>query len=189
MVSIYLCYLCLPNLRYLYQSQSSLVKHEKTKHQNNKVILHIYTLIAPSSYNIEQFRNEFIIQVKKRLQFGQSVVKRKTIQLEPFSEGLFITLFRHISTFYFIASQKKYIVSFSGSAGYKELGSLLNDNKWSSKEDGLGMVAYVLMENKIGTYQVDFIWKEHVYKKHHYPLLCGLMTCSFKIDVQDFISE
>ncbi|CAG8822323.1 45172_t:CDS:1, partial [Gigaspora margarita] len=117
------------------------------------------------------------------LQFGRSVVKRKTIQLEPFSEGLFITLFCYISIFYFIASQKKYTVSFSRSTGYKELESLLNDDKWSSKEDGSGTVAYVLMENKIGTYQVNFIWKEHVYKKHYYPLLYGLMTCSFKINV------
>ncbi|CAG8466485.1 19244_t:CDS:2 [Racocetra fulgida] len=71
MVSTYLCYLCLPNLRYSYRSQSSLVKYEKTKHQNNKIIPHLYTIIAPSSYDIEQFRNAFIIQVKKCLQFGR----------------------------------------------------------------------------------------------------------------------
>ncbi|CAG8549402.1 12508_t:CDS:1, partial [Racocetra fulgida] len=73
--------------------------------------------------------------------------------------------------------------------GYKEVASLLNNDKWGSKEDGLEMVAYVLMENKIETYQVNFVWKEHVYRKHHYHLLYGLITCSFKIDVQDFISE
>ncbi|CAG8538804.1 16883_t:CDS:2, partial [Racocetra persica] len=74
-------------------------------------------------------------------------------------------------------------------AGYKELGNLLNDDKWGYKEDGSGTIAYVLMENKTGTYQMNFTWKEHVYKKHHYPLLCGLMMCSFQIDIQDFVSE
>ncbi|KAF0540932.1 hypothetical protein F8M41_006032 [Gigaspora margarita] len=80
-------------------------------------------------------------------------------------------------------------VCFNGIVGYKELGNLLNDDKWGSKEDGSGTVAYVLMENENETYQVKFIWKEHVYRKHHYLLSCGLMVCSFKIDVQDFVPE
>ncbi|CAG8722135.1 11516_t:CDS:1, partial [Dentiscutata heterogama] len=49
-------------------------------------------------------------------------------QLESFSEGLFITLFYHTSTFHFTISQKKYTVSFKGSKGYDELGNLLNDS-------------------------------------------------------------
>ncbi|CAG8677610.1 12887_t:CDS:1, partial [Racocetra persica] len=73
--------------------------------------------------------------------------------------------------------------SFNGSTGYKELRNLLNDNEWGSKDNGSGSVAYVLMENETETYQVNFIWKEHVYRKHHYPLSCGSMICIFKIDV------
>ncbi|RIB25511.1 hypothetical protein C2G38_2165778 [Gigaspora rosea] len=71
----YLCYLCSQDFRYSYRSQSFLIKHEKAKHPNNKIIPHIYTITAPSNYNIEQFRNAFIIQVKKRFQFGRNAVK------------------------------------------------------------------------------------------------------------------
>ncbi|KAF0469193.1 hypothetical protein F8M41_025624 [Gigaspora margarita] len=136
MISTCLCHLCPPNLRYSYQSQTSLVKHEKTKHRNNKIIPHLFTIIAPSSYDMNSLETHLLF-------------------------------------------------NFSGSA---ESGNLLNDNEWGYK-DGSGTVAYALMENKTGTYQVNFTWKEHVYKKHHYPLLCGLMTCSFQIDIQDFVSE
>ena len=187
MSSTHLCLLCPPNSRYPYRSQSSLLNHEKHKHPNNKVIPHLPTITAPSNYDIKQFRNAFIIQIKKRLQFGRSATKDKKITLEPFSEGLFIVLFYNAFTFRFIASQKKYVVSFQGSVGYNELGMLLEDNKWGSKEDGSGATAYVLMENKTETYQVSFIWKEHIFKKHHYSLSCGSMICSFKTDVQDFI--
>ncbi|CAG8844898.1 15582_t:CDS:1, partial [Racocetra persica] len=149
----YFCHLCPPNLRYPYRSQSSLVKHEKAKHPTNTIIPHIYTITAPSNYDIEQFRNTFIIQVKKWLQFGHNAVKDKTIRLEPFSEGLFVVLFYRIPTFSFTVSQKKYTVSFKGSKGYDELENLLKDNKWGSKQDRSGTTAYVLMENESEIYE------------------------------------
>src|SRR5947208_1589965 len=156
-MSTHLCLLCTSNSRYPYRSQSSLLNHEKHKHPNNKVISHLSTITVPSNYDIKQFRNAFIIQVKKRLQFSRSAVKNKKIILEPFSEGLFIALFYNTSTFCFIASQRKYVVSFQGSVEYNELGNLLDDNKWGSREDGSGTTAYVLMENRTETYQVSFI--------------------------------
>ncbi|CAG8827180.1 3853_t:CDS:2, partial [Cetraspora pellucida] len=144
--------------RYPYRSQSSLIKHEKVKHPNNKIIPHIYTITAPSNYDIKQFKNAFIIQVKKQLQFGRNAVKNKTIH-------------------------------FKESKSYEELGNLLKDNRWGSKEDGSGTTAYVLMENESEMYEINFIWKEYIYKKHYYSLLCGSVICSFKTDVQDFILE
>ncbi|CAG8518433.1 7586_t:CDS:2 [Scutellospora calospora] len=157
-MDLYLCYLCPPDFCYPYRSQSSLINHEKVKHPNNIIIPHIYTITVPSNYDIEQFKNVFIIQINKRLQFGHNAVKNKTIY-------------------------------FKGNKGYKELENLLKDNRWGSKEDGSGTTAYVLIENESEIYEVNFIWKEHLYKKYYYPLLCGSVICSFKTDVQDFILE
>jgi hypothetical protein len=186
---MHLCFLCPSSSRYPYRSRGSLLNHEKHKHPNNRVIPHLPTITIPSNYDIKQFKNAFIIQVKRCLQFSQSAVRNKKITLEPFSEGLFIVLFYNTPTFHFIASQKMYAVDFQGRAGYNEIGNLLEDDKWGSRESGSGTTAYVLMENGTETHQVNFVWKEHVYKKHHHPLSCGSMICSFKTDVQDFISE
>src|SRR5215216_7532064 len=103
-MSTHLCLLCPSNSRYPYRSQSSLLNHEKHKHPNNKVIPHLSNIITPSTYDFKQFKNAFIIQVKKRLQFSCNVIKNKKIILERFSEGLFIVLFYNSPTFCFIAS-------------------------------------------------------------------------------------
>src|SRR5204863_7197341 len=62
-------------------------------HRLQNLLMKIIPHLSPSNYNIKQFKNVFINQVKKHLQFGRSATKDKRIMLEPFSEELFIILF------------------------------------------------------------------------------------------------
>ena len=43
------------------------------------------------------------------------------------------------------------------------------------------------MQNPQQTYNVNFIWKERVYRDSNTTLRCGSMRFEFNIDVKDFV--
>ncbi|GET55202.1 hypothetical protein GLOIN_2v1785363 [Rhizophagus irregularis DAOM 181602=DAOM 197198] len=110
----YICCLCSTNPPRTFSSKSSLSFHENNIHPNNKIIPHSRRLTSPSLYDICQFKNSFIMQLKARLQFHRSEPRAKTLKMEPFSEGLFIILFYNKSTFQYSPAQRKYICKFKG---------------------------------------------------------------------------
>ena len=93
--NIYKCLLC----EQIFSSRNKLLIHERNKHKNNKIIPHSRSLTSSSLYDICQFKNSFVIQLKARLQFHRSELRVKKLKMEPFSEGLFIILFYNESTF------------------------------------------------------------------------------------------
>ncbi|CAB4432323.1 unnamed protein product [Rhizophagus irregularis] len=102
----YICCLCSTNPPRTFSSKSSLSFHENNIHLNNKIIPHSRCLTSPSLYDICQFKNSFIMQLKARLQFHRSEPRAKTLKMEPFSEGLFIILFYNKSTFQYSPAQR-----------------------------------------------------------------------------------
>src|SRR5436190_12334340 len=116
----YICRLCSTNPPRTFSSKSSLSFHENNIHPNNKIIPHSRCLTSPSLYDICQFKNSFIMQLKARLQFHKSEPRAKILKMEPFSEGLFIILFYNESTFQYSPAQRKYICKFEGSKGYED---------------------------------------------------------------------
>ncbi|CAB5338205.1 unnamed protein product [Rhizophagus irregularis] len=183
------CSLCPANFPKTFSSKNSLSIHERIAHPNSKIIPHSRCLTSPSLYDICQFKNSFIIQLKARLQFHRSEPRVKTLKMEPFSEGLFIILFYNESTFRYSPAQRKYTCKFEGGQGYEQLGILLGNKNWGSKKRRTGTCAYVLMQNAQQTYHVTFCWKERVYKELDMSLRCGSMHFEFNIDVRDFVEE
>ncbi|CAB4473277.1 hypothetical protein RhiirA5_433841 [Rhizophagus irregularis] len=143
----YICCFCSTNPPRTFSSKSSLSFHENNIHPNNKIIPHSRRLTSPSLYDICQFKNSFIMQLKARLQFHRSEPRAKTLKMEPFSEGLFIILFYNESTFQYSPAQRKYICKFEGTQGYEQLGILFGNKDWGSKRRRTGTCAYVLMQN------------------------------------------
>lgn len=185
----FVCSLCPANSSKTFSSKNSLSIHEKHAHQNNKIIPHSRSLTSPSLYDVCQFKNSFVIQLKARLQFHRSEPRVKKLKMEPFSEGLFIILFYNESTFQYSPAQRKYTCKFEGGQGYEQLGILFGNKNWGSKKRQTGTCAYVLMQNAQQTYNVTFCWKERVYKDKEFDmsLRCGSMCFEFNIDVRDFV--
>jgi len=183
----FVCSLCPANSSKTFSSKNSLSIHERNVHPNNKIIPHSRSLTSPSLYDVCQFKNSFVIQLKARLQFHRSEPRTKKLKMEPFSEGLFIILFYNESTFQYFPAQRKYICKFEGGQGYEQLGILFGNENWGSKKRRTGTCAYVLMQNAQQTYNVTFCWKERTYKDFNMLLRCGSMSFEFNIDVKDFV--
>ncbi|CAB4440489.1 unnamed protein product [Rhizophagus irregularis] len=183
----YTCFLCSTNPLKTFSSKNSLYFHENSTHPNNKIIPHSRCLTSPSFYDICQFKNSFVMQLKARLQFHRSEPRAKILKMEPFSEGLFIILFYNEPTFQYSPAQRKYICKFEGTQGYEQLGNFFGNKNWGSKKRRTGTCAYVLMQNAQQTYNVTFIWKERVYKDSNTKLCCGSMRFEFNVDVKDFV--
>ena len=130
----FVCSLCPANSLKTFSSKNSLSTHEKNVHPNNKIIPHSRSLTSPSLYDICQFKNSFVIQLKARLQFHRSEPRIKKLKMEPFSEGLFIILFYNESTFQYFPAQRKYTCKFEGGQGYERLGILFGNKNWGSKK-------------------------------------------------------
>ncbi|PKY48414.1 hypothetical protein RhiirA4_464006 [Rhizophagus irregularis] len=148
------CSLCPANFPKTFSSKNFLYIHERNAHPNSKIIPHSRCLTSPSLYDICQFKNSFIIQLKARLQFHRSEPRVKTLKMEPFSEGLFIILFYNESTFRYSPAQRKYTCKFEGGQGYEQLGILLGNKNWGKR----------------------------VYKEFDMSLQCGSMHFEFNID-------
>jgi len=173
-----------------YSTKASLMAHEKCKHLNNKRIPHFDQLPPTTVFDATQFRNSFVVQIKRRLQFNRRSSRKKTLTIEPFPERLFISLFASETSFTYNSSQRKYTCTFNGSSDSIRLGRILQIQNWNTKKNlQTGTTAYVLAEKNGTTYPIAFCWKEQNYKEFGRTLtelLYGMLKCSFYTAVGDF---
>ncbi|GES99743.1 hypothetical protein GLOIN_2v1785363 [Rhizophagus clarus] len=144
------CFLCSANTPKTFSSKNSLSIHERTIHPNNKIIPHSRCLTSPSLYDIQHFKQSFIMQVKARLQFHRSEPHQKECTL---ASSKVVKVMNNWVFFLII--------------------------KIGSKKRQTGTCAYVLMQNTQQTYDVTFCWKECIYKDSDMQLRCDSMRFEF----------
>jgi hypothetical protein len=151
----YECSLC----HQKFSSKNILLKHEKSKHRNNKVIPHRTSLFLPSLELIVYYQDAFIVLIKKRLGFNRHSVGSKRLSIDAFPETIFVHLFENEPTFRYSPTQRKYYCQFQGKNGEERLKQILNYEYWNFRQDPkTKTTGYVLFINYEKTYKVNFSW-------------------------------
>ena len=91
----YKCSLC----QQTFLSKTDLLKHERNKHRNNKIIPHRASLSLPSLELVIYYQDAFIVLIKKQLCFHRHSIGSKRLSINAFPENVFIHLFENEPTF------------------------------------------------------------------------------------------
>ena len=95
MSEIYQCQICSK----VFRSKSSISKHERQLHPNNRIVPHGFLLGIASQEDFEKYRSAFIFRLKKTLSFDIKKTGQKTLFIETFSKRLFVNFFCGEQTF------------------------------------------------------------------------------------------
>ncbi|CAB4407049.1 unnamed protein product [Rhizophagus irregularis] len=141
-----------------FTTYQKLFVHERNKHSHNKTIPHFYSLPRPTSEQMSQYINSFIVLIKKKLGFSRHAIGKKRFSIETFPENIFVYLFKDEEKFKYSPAKHKYQCYFG----------------------------YVLLEDYENTYQVKFIWSQTVLLENNRKFTLGRMTCNFITDSGEF---
>ncbi|CAB4434086.1 unnamed protein product [Rhizophagus irregularis] len=164
--SIYECLLC----HQKFSSISLLLRHEKSKHNDNKFIPHRNSLYLPPPELIIQYQNAFIIHIKKRLEHS---VSSKSLSIDALPETIFVHLFEYEPTFRYSPAQREYYCEFQGKDGEERLKQILNCEYWNFQQD------------KTTGYGLNFNWSLLELNENGRNLKCGITTCTFMVDSRE----
>ncbi|GET59494.1 hypothetical protein GLOIN_2v1780679 [Rhizophagus irregularis DAOM 181602=DAOM 197198] len=91
-----------------FTTYQKLFVHERNKHSHNKTIPHFYSLPRPTSEQMSQYINSFIILIKKKLGFSRHAIGKKRFSIETFPENIFVYLFKDEEKFKYSPAKHKY---------------------------------------------------------------------------------
>ncbi|PKY60639.1 hypothetical protein RhiirA4_484566 [Rhizophagus irregularis] len=170
-----------------FTTYQKLFVHERNKHSHNKTIPHFYSLPRPTSEQMSQYINSFIVLIKKKLGFSRHAIGKKRFSIETFPENIFVYLFKDEEKFKYSPAKHKYQCYFGGLTGENRLKQILHYDQWSFRQNPLtNTKGYVLLEDYENTYQVKFIWSQTVLLENNRKFTLGRMTCNFITDSGEF---
>jgi len=184
MSEIYQCQICSK----VFRSKSSISKHERQLHPNNRIVPHGFLLGIASQEDFEKYRSAFIFRLKKTLSFDIKKTGQKTLFIETFSERLFVNFFCGEQTFRYKSYSKMYSCTFSGWDGCKKIGEILDKTDWYERrhpDPNLLTTSYVLMQEQEIKYEVVFGWKLKNYIDTDETLYVGNLFFKYQVVTKD----
>ena len=177
------CKLCFK----VFTNYQKLLAHERSKHRNNKIIPHFYSLVQPSSDQMFYYINSFIVLVKKKLGFSRHAIGKKHLSIDTFPENVFVYLFKDEETFRYSPAKRKYQCYFEGSAGATRLKQIFQYDHWDFRQNPLtNTTGYVLLEDYENKYQVKFTWNQTILSENNREFVLGKMSSNFIADAGEF---
>ncbi|PKC67847.1 hypothetical protein RhiirA1_457938 [Rhizophagus irregularis] len=170
-----------------FTSYQKLLAHKRSKHRNNKIVPHFYSLVQPSSNQMFYYINSFIVLVKKKLGFSRHAIGKKHLSIETFPENVFVYLFKDEETFRYSPAKRKYQCYFEGFSGATRLKQIFQYDHWDFRQHPLtNTKGYVLLEDYENKYQVKFTWSQTILSENNREFVLGKMSCNFITDFGEF---